>query len=111
MSANNNATDSGQEKVLAETTVQTVPQNLTTIQNIQAVQSIQGVQNVSNIQSIQAAQAVAGQTTALGKSISLELNSKLLLKPSIPANISTSSENSKITTSTVRIYRHYLSNC
>lgn len=89
MSANNSLTDGGQDKALPETTMQTVPQNLTTIQSIQTVQGM----------SIQGAQAVTGQTaTLVGKSISLELNSKLLMKPSIPANIVTSSENNKIGT-------------
>ncbi|XP_058789930.1 histone deacetylase complex subunit SAP130-like isoform X2 [Phymastichus coffea] len=92
MSGNNSVSDGGQDKSATETTVQTVPQNLTTIQSIQTVQSVQNVVP-SNIQSIQTAQAVTGQTaTLVGKSISLELSPKLLMKQPIGANVAGSSD-------------------
>ncbi|XP_003427527.1 histone deacetylase complex subunit SAP130 isoform X2 [Nasonia vitripennis] len=95
MSANNSGGDGGQDKAQPETNVQTVPQNLTTIQSIQNVVS-------SGISSIQTAQAVMGQAgTLVGKSISLELNPKLIMKPSIPSSIGSSSESNKITTGTI----------
>ena len=106
MSGNNTGQEGSQDKGVPETTIQTIPQNLTTIQSIQTVQSIQSVQNAvsSGIQNIQTAQTVTGQAaTLVGKSISLELNSKLLMKQSIPSSIGTSSDNSKMTTSTVCI--------
>lgn len=99
MSGNNSVSDGGQDKSAPETTVQTVPQNLTTIQSIQTVQGVQTVVP-SSIQSIQAAQAVTGQgTTLVGKSISLELNpqtSKILMKQPIGSSIAGSAD-SKIT--------------
>ncbi|OXU23211.1 hypothetical protein TSAR_006748 [Trichomalopsis sarcophagae] len=95
MSANNSGGDGGQDKAQPETNVQTVPQNLTTIQSIQNVVS-------SGISSIHTAQAVMGQAgTLVGKSISLELNPKLIMKPSIPSSIGSSSESNKITTGTI----------
>lgn len=113
MSANNSGGDGGQDKAVPETTLQTIPQNLTTIQNIQTVQSIQTIQSVQNvassgIPSIQTTQTVMAQAgTLVGKSISLELNPKLIMKPSIPSSIGSASENNKITTGTVCTFLKY----
>lgn len=84
MSAKNNTPEGGQEKNLPKTTVQTIPQNLTAIQSLPTVQNIQNVQSgtSSTLQGIQTAPAVTGQATLVGKSISLELNPKLLVKSS-----------------------------
>ncbi|KAJ8673375.1 hypothetical protein QAD02_004637 [Eretmocerus hayati] len=96
MSANTSTMESSKDKIMSETTVQTVPQNLTTIQSIQTVQSMQSTHNAVT-SSIQATQVSA--QSLVGKSISLDLNSsKLLMKQSIPSNIVTS-DSGKLTTS------------
>ncbi|XP_018394604.1 PREDICTED: histone deacetylase complex subunit SAP130-A isoform X2 [Cyphomyrmex costatus] len=87
------------DKRLPETTVQTVAQNLTTMQqNVQSVQSM--VQ--SNVPNIQPTQTIVGSMTPsslVGKSISLDMNPKLsLMKPVVPSGTTSSTETSKITT-------------
>ncbi|XP_024891735.1 uncharacterized protein LOC112467375, partial [Temnothorax curvispinosus] len=107
---------SGGDKRLPETTVQTVAQNLTTMQqNVQSVQStlqntLQSVQSVvqSTIQSIQPTQTIVGSVGSVGtpgglvgKSVSLDMNPnpKLsLMKPVVPSGATSSAETSKITT-------------
>lgn len=98
MSAKNNSSEGGQDKSLPKTTVQTLPQNITAIQSLPTVQSMQNVQSGASgsLQNIQTAQTITGQATVLGKSISLELNPKLLVKTSGSTNIGIS-DNSKIT--------------
>ncbi|XP_012150856.2 uncharacterized protein LOC100882641 isoform X2 [Megachile rotundata] len=102
--------DSGGDKHTSETTVQSIVQNLTTMQNMQNAQSV--VQ--SNIQSIQSTQTIVGSvgtsTSLVGKSMSMDTNSKLpLMKPVVPSGTTSTSETNKITTticsvgSTVRI--------
>lgn len=98
---------SGGDKRLPETTVQTVAQNLTTMQ--QNVQSVPNVQSVvqSSIQSIQPTQTIVGSVgtpgSLVGKSVSLDINPKLsLMKPVVPPSGTTSSvETSKITTTVI----------
>ncbi|XP_025991059.1 histone deacetylase complex subunit SAP130-A isoform X2 [Solenopsis invicta] len=88
------------DKRLPETTVQTVAQNLTTMQqNVQSVQSVQSVVQ-SSIQSIQPTQTIVGPPSSLvGKSVSLDMNPKLsLMKPVVPSGTTSSTETSKITT-------------
>ncbi|XP_076635623.1 uncharacterized protein LOC143348844 isoform X3 [Colletes latitarsis] len=105
-----NSVESGGDKRVPETTVQSIAQNLTTIQSMQNVQSV--VQ--SNIQNIQSTQSIAGSvvtpTNLVGKSISMDTNPKLsLMKPVVPSGTTSTSETNKITTtlcsvgSTVRI--------
>ncbi|XP_053972345.1 histone deacetylase complex subunit SAP130 [Hylaeus volcanicus] len=102
--------EGGGDKRVPETTVQSIAQNLTTIQSIQNVQSV--VQ--SNIQNIQSTQTIVGSvgtpTNLIGKSISMDTNPKLpLMKPVVPSGTTSTSETNKITTtlcsvgSTVRI--------
>ncbi|CAD1475098.1 unnamed protein product, partial [Heterotrigona itama] len=102
--------ESGGDKHLPETTVQSIAQNLTTMQSIQNVQSV--VQ--SNIQSIQSTQTIVGSvgtpTNLIGKTMSMDTNSKLpVMKPVVPSGTTSTSETNKITTticsvgSTVRI--------
>lgn len=93
----------GGDKRLPETTVQTVAQNLTTMQNVQSVQ--QNVQSVvqSGIQNIQPIQTIVGSVgtsgSLVGKSVSLDMNPKLsLMKPVTPSGATSSVETSKITT-------------
>ncbi|KAG5316838.1 SP130 deacetylase, partial [Acromyrmex insinuator] len=103
---------SGGDKHLPETTVQTVAQNLTTMQqNVQSVQNMQSMVQ-SNIPSIQPTQTIVGSMTPsglVGKSVSLDMNPKLsLMKPVVPSGATSSTETSKITTlcsigSTVKI--------
>ncbi|KAG5331180.1 SP130 deacetylase, partial [Acromyrmex charruanus] len=103
---------SGGDKHLPETTVQTVAQNLTTMQqNVQNVQNMQSMVQ-SNIPSIQPTQTIVGSMTPsglVGKSVSLDMNPKLsLMKPVVPSGATSSTETSKITTlcsigSTVKI--------
>lgn len=94
---------SGGDKRLPETTVQTVAQNLTTMQqNVQSVQSV--VQ--SSIQSIQPTQTIVGSVgtpgNLVGKSVSLDMNPKLsLMKPVVPSCATSSTETSKITTTVI----------
>ncbi|XP_011882331.1 PREDICTED: histone deacetylase complex subunit SAP130-like isoform X2 [Vollenhovia emeryi] len=100
----------GGDKRLPETTVQTVAQNLTTmqqsVQSVQSVPSVQSVQSVvqSSIQSIQPTQTIVGApigapSCLVGKSVSLDMNPKLsLMKPVIPSGTASSAETSKITT-------------
>lgn len=96
----NVSTNSGEggDKRLPEGTVQTIAQNLTTIQTVQGTQNvIQG-----NIQTIQSTQAIIGNVgqsgTLVGKSVSLDLNQKLsLAKPVIPSNIVSSTDSNKLT--------------
>ncbi|XP_018313784.1 histone deacetylase complex subunit SAP130-A isoform X4 [Mycetomoellerius zeteki] len=93
---------SGGDKRLPETAVQTVAQNLTTMQ--QNVQSVQNVQSMvqSNVPSIQPTQTIVGSMTPsslVGKSVSLDMNPKLsLMKPVVPSGSTSSTETSKITT-------------
>ncbi|XP_018352917.1 PREDICTED: histone deacetylase complex subunit SAP130-A isoform X3 [Trachymyrmex septentrionalis] len=93
---------SGGDKRLPETTVQTVAQNLTTMQ--QNVQSVQNVQSMvqSNVPNIQPTQTIVGSMTPsglVGKSVSLDMNPKLsLMKPVVPSGATPSTETSKITT-------------
>lgn len=99
--------DSGGDKRVPETTVQSIVQNLTTISSMQNVQSI--VQ--SNIQSTQPIVGSVGTPTSLvGKSMSMDTNPKLpVMKPVVPSGTTSTSETNKITTticpvgSTVRI--------
>lgn len=102
MSVNNINTDNnGQEKSLPESTVHSVPQNLTTIQSVQNIQSIQNSVVTGSIPTIQTvSQAVTAPTpTIIGKSISLDLNSsKILMKPAITSNIVASDSNKIINT-------------
>lgn len=93
---------SGNDKRLLETTVQTVAQNLTTMQNVSNVQNVQSVVQ-SNIQSIQPTQTIVGSvgtsSCLMGKSVSLDMNPKLsLIKPVVPSGTTSSTETSKITT-------------
>ncbi|XP_015604837.1 histone deacetylase complex subunit SAP130-A isoform X2 [Cephus cinctus] len=108
-----NPVDGNGEKRPPKSVVQTVAQNLTTIQNIQTVQTVQNVAQ-SSVQNIQPTQTVVGSvgtpTGLVGKSVSLELNSKLSLMKSLAQPGTTpSTETSKMTTtlcsvgSTVRI--------
>ncbi|XP_011640167.1 histone deacetylase complex subunit SAP130 [Pogonomyrmex barbatus] len=103
---------SSDDKRMPETTVsiQTVVQNLTTMQNVQNVQSVQSVQNVqsvvhSNIQNIQPTQTIVGSVgigNLVGKSVSLDMNPKLsLMKPVVPSGAISSTETSKITTTVI----------
>lgn len=96
--------ESGGDKRLPETTVQSIAQNLTTIQSMQNVQSV--VQ--SNIQNIQATQTIVGSvgttTNLMGKSISMDTNPKLpLMKPVVPSGTTSTSETNKITTTVMGI--------
>ncbi|XP_014598513.1 PREDICTED: histone deacetylase complex subunit SAP130 [Polistes canadensis] len=113
MNTNLSSTDGGGDKRLPENTVQTLAQNLTTMQNIQSIQNVQSVVQ-SNIQSIQPMQTIVGTvgtpTSLVGKSVSLDINPKLsLMKPVIPSGATSNAETNKITTtlcsvgSTVRI--------
>ncbi|XP_043503134.1 histone deacetylase complex subunit SAP130 isoform X2 [Polistes fuscatus] len=113
MNTNLSSTDGGGDKRLPENTVQTIAQNLTTMQNIQSIQNVQSVVQ-SNIQSIQPMQTIVGTvgtpTSLVGKSVSLDINPKLsLMKPVIPSGATSNAETNKITTtlcsvgSTVRI--------
>lgn len=110
MNTNINALDSTGEKRIAETSVQNISHNLTTIQ------SIQGIQNIvqSNAQTIQSPQSIvstiAPTSTIVGKSISLDLNPKLsLMKSVVQTGPASTVDANKITTtlcsvgSTVRI--------
>jgi len=96
---------SGGDKRLPETTVQTVAQNLTTMQ--QNVQSVQNVQSMvqSNVPNIQPTQTIVGSMTPsglVGKSVSLDMNPKLsLMKPVVPSGATPSTETSKITTTVI----------
>jgi len=96
---------SGSDKHLSETTVQTMAQNLTTMQ--QNVQNVQNVQSMvqSNISSIQPTQTIVGSMTPsglVGKSVSLDMNPKLsLMKPVVPSGATSSTETSKITTTVI----------
>lgn len=95
------------DKRLPETTVQTVAQNLTTMQqNVQSVQSVQSVVQ-SSIQSIQPTQTIVGTPGSLvGKSVSLDMNPKLsLMKPVVPSGTTSSTETSKITTTVILALR------
>lgn len=91
--------ESGGDKHLPETTVQSIAQNLTTMQSIQNVQSV--VQ--SNIQNIQSTQTIVGSvgapTNLVGKTMSMDTNSKLpVMKPVVPSGTTSTSETNKITT-------------
>ncbi|KAK0091527.1 hypothetical protein PV326_003076 [Microctonus aethiopoides] len=110
MNTNINTLDSTGEKRIAETSVQNISHNLTTIQ------SIQGIQNIvqSNAQTIQSPQSIvstiAPTSTIVGKSISLDLNPKLsLMKSVVQTGPASTVDANKITTtlcsvgSTVRI--------
>lgn len=89
--------NSGGDKRLLETTVQTV----TTMQNAPNVQNVQSVVQ-SSIQSIQPTQTIVGSVgtpSLIGKSVSLDMNPKLsLMKPVVPSGTTSSAETSKITT-------------
>ncbi|XP_033216137.1 histone deacetylase complex subunit SAP130-A [Belonocnema kinseyi] len=98
MNVSTNPGDGGGDKRLPEASIQTIPQNLTTIQTVQSAQNM--IQ--SNIQTIQSTQGVVGAVgqpgTLVGKSVSLELNPKLSLsKPGMPSNIVSSTDSSKLT--------------
>ncbi|XP_066601843.1 histone deacetylase complex subunit SAP130-A-like isoform X2 [Prorops nasuta] len=105
--------DGGGDKRLPETSVQTVAQNLTTIQNIQSMQNVQSIMQ-SSVQTIQPTQTIVGSVgssnSLVGKSVSLDINPKLsLMKPVAPSGTASTADTSKITTtlcpvgSTVRI--------
>ncbi|XP_025155797.1 histone deacetylase complex subunit SAP130-A isoform X2 [Harpegnathos saltator] len=104
--------NSSSDKCLLETTVQTVAQNLTTMQNVSNVQNVQSSVQ-SSIQTIQPTQTIVGSVgtpNLIGKSVSLDMNPKLsLMKPIVPSGTPSSTETSKMTTtlcpvgSTVRI--------
>lgn len=94
-----NSVESGGDKRISETTVQSVAQNLTTMQSTQNVQSV--VQ--SNIQNIQSTQTIVGSigtpSNHIGKSIPMDTNPKLpLMKPVVPSGTTSTLENNKITT-------------
>ncbi|XP_072766825.1 uncharacterized protein [Anoplolepis gracilipes] len=92
------------DKRLPETTVQTVAQNLTTIQNVQNVQSVvqSGIQNIQPIQTIVGPIGTSGNL--VGKPVSLDMNPKQLsltaslVRPVTPSGATSSIETSKITT-------------
>lgn len=95
--------DSGGDKRLPEASVQSIAQNLTTLQSMQNVQSV--VQ--SNIQSIQSTQTIVGSIGApaslVAKSMSMDTNTKLpLMKPVVPSGTASTSEPNKITTTVKR---------
>jgi len=105
------------DKRVSETTVQTVAQNLTTIQSTQCVQNVQSVQNVQNIQSVVQSNVqniqptpiqptivgtVVTSNSLMGKSVSLDMNPKLSLMKPVVASATSSTETSKIAT-TVRV--------
>lgn len=97
--------NSGGDKRLLETNVQTVAQNLTTMQNIPSVQNVQSVVQ-SNIQNIQPSQTMVGSvgtpSTIVGKSVSLDMSPKLsLMKPVVPSGTTSSADSSKITTTVI----------
>lgn len=102
--------ESGGDKHLPETTVQSIAQNLTTMQSIQNVQSV--VQ--SNIQNIQSTQTIVGSvggtsTSLIGKSMSMDTNSKLpVMKPVVPCGTTSTSETNKITTTVERTFYLHL---
>lgn len=102
--------NSGSDKRLLETNVQTVAQNLTTMQNVPNVQSVQSVVQ-SSIQNIQPTQTIVGSVgtpSLVGKSVSLDMNPKLsLMKPVVPSGTTSSIETSKITTV---IFKNYFIN-
>ncbi|XP_051174403.1 histone deacetylase complex subunit SAP130-A [Leptopilina boulardi] len=98
MNVNTNSGE-GSDKRQPEATVQTIAQNLTTIQTVQSTQNV--IQ--SNIQTIQSTQAIIGNVgqsgTIVGKSVSLDLNQKLsIAKTGIPSNIVSSTDSNKLTT-------------
>ena len=100
---NTNPSDSGGEKRTPESTSQKIPHTLTTIQTVQSGQNV--IQ--SNIQSIQSTQGVVGTVgqpgSLVGKSVSLEVNQKLALaKSSVPSNIVSSTDASKLTATVSR---------
>lgn len=102
-----NTVSSGSDKRLPETTVQTVAQNLSTMQNVQSVPSVQSVVQ-STVQNIQPTQTIVGAvgtpSSLVGKSVSLDMNPKLsLMKPVVPSG-AISSESSKITTTVRSVY-------
>lgn len=104
--------DSGGDKHLSETTVQSIVQNLTTMQNMQNAQSVVH----SNIQSIQSTQTIVGSvgtsTNLVGKSMSMDTNPKLpLMKPVVPSGTTSTSETNKITTTVKNILYCYLKIC
>lgn len=102
-----NSVSSGSDKRLLET-VQTMAQNLTTMQNVSNVQNVQSVVQ-STIQSIQPTQTIVSSVGTpgclVGKSVSLDLNPKLsLMKPVGPSGTTSSAETSKITTTVMHKY-------
>lgn len=106
--------NSGSDKRLPETTVQTVAQNLTTMQNVQNVQNVQSVVQ-SSTQNIQPIQTIVGPVgtpgNLVGKSVSLDINPKLsLMKPVTPSGAISSVETSKITTTVILVYQIYIIN-
>ena len=86
MNASGIPSDAKDEKPLPQLTLQTVPQNLTTIQAVQS-SNTQNIQNVvtSNLQNIQ---------TIPGSAI---VGKQLILKSPISPNIVSSVDNNKIT--------------
>ncbi|XP_057337772.1 mucin-2 [Microplitis mediator] len=106
-----NTTNPGEgsgEKRLPETSGQSVPHNLTTIQNVQGLQTVQNIVQ-STVPTIQSTQNVVNTSAAIvGKSISLDLNQKLsLMKSVVQTGTPSTSEPGKIALcpvgSTVRI--------
>lgn len=105
MNTNVNCMEGGGEKRLSETSGSGPTHGLATIQ------SMQGVQNIvqSSVQTIQPAQSVigtiAGPSTLVGKSVSVDINPKLsLMKPIGQAGALSSTDTSKITTTVKRIF-------
>jgi len=101
----NTVSSSGDKRLPPETTMQTVAQNLTTMQqNVQNVQNVQSVvqSNISNIQPTIVG-SVGTPGSLVGKSVSLDVNQKLsqLIKPVIPSGATSSTETSKITTTVI----------
>lgn len=104
-----NSVESSGDKHLPETTVQSIAQNLTTMQSIQNAQSV--VQ--SNIQNIQSTQTIVGSvgtsTNLVGKSMSMDTNSKLpVMKPVVPSGTTSTSETNKITTTVKMIFLYLI---
>lgn len=87
-----NPAESG-EKHLQESTMQSVPQNLTSEPNVQPAQNIIS-SNIHNVPTM-----IGSSTQIIGKSVSLDLSPKLSIrKPVVPATITTAVEPSKIST-------------
>lgn len=91
-----NPGESTGDKRLPETSVQSVPHNLTTLQNVQGLQTVQTIVQ-SSVQTIQSTQNVVNTSAAIvGKSISLDLNQKLPLMKSVVQTAPSTSEPGKI---------------